>query len=216
MKSLVVAFAGLVLATSASVPAKATLVRIKVGGVVTFADGSMPVGANLSIDMLLDVDPQDVTSSHSRTPYEDVSSSYYVTKPSSILRAVVRVGAVEFGETSVQLDRYRRLGQPDNCCDDYTYSTFRMIFFDGGLSTVDVMSFGNLFGAGIFDPIILTGNAGTFGFENVGDNTEVQGNVTALASSVVPEPASWQMLLGGFGLVGAAMRLRRKQSLSFG
>jgi len=31
----------------------------------------------------------------------------------------------------------------------------------------------------------------------------------------VPEPASWAMMLGGFGLVGGAMRSRRKAAVSF-
>ena len=34
--------------------------------------------------------------------------------------------------------------------------------------------------------------------------------------SDAPEPASWAMMLAGFGLVGAAMRSRRKVALSFG
>jgi len=33
--------------------------------------------------------------------------------------------------------------------------------------------------------------------------------------SSAPEPASWAMMLGGFGLVGAAMRHRRKLAVSF-
>ena len=34
------------------------------------------------------------------------------------------------------------------------------------------------------------------------------------AAGAVPEPASWAMMLGGFGLVGGAMR-RRKAKISF-
>jgi hypothetical protein len=34
-------------------------------------------------------------------------------------------------------------------------------------------------------------------------------------SGAVPEPASWAMMVGGFGLVGAAMRSRRKQTISY-
>jgi hypothetical protein len=30
----------------------------------------------------------------------------------------------------------------------------------------------------------------------------------------VPEPASWAMLIAGFGLTGAAMRRRRQQALA--
>jgi len=34
-------------------------------------------------------------------------------------------------------------------------------------------------------------------------------------SGAVPEPASWAMMLGGFGLVGGALRSRRKAGVSF-
>lgn len=32
----------------------------------------------------------------------------------------------------------------------------------------------------------------------------------------VPEPASWAMMIGGFGLVGASLRTRRRAAVSFG
>ena len=41
------------------------------------------------------------------------------------------------------------------------------------------------------------------------------GNVE-LASGAVPEPASWALMLGGFGAIGGAMRSRRKTAVSFG
>lgn len=43
------------------------------------------------------------------------------------------------------------------------------------------------------------------------DNVSVQ----ELVPPSVPEPASWAMMLGGFGLIGGAMR-RRKMTVSFG
>jgi hypothetical protein len=43
------------------------------------------------------------------------------------------------------------------------------------------------------------------------------GDIVSLAvnSGAVPEPASWAMMLGGFGLVGGAMRSRRKAAATF-
>jgi len=32
----------------------------------------------------------------------------------------------------------------------------------------------------------------------------------------LPEPASWAMMLGGFGAIGGAMRARRRVAVSFG
>jgi len=39
---------------------------------------------------------------------------------------------------------------------------------------------------------------------------------TLSGSSAAPEPASWALMLGGFGAIGGAMRGRRKAAISFG
>lgn len=40
--------------------------------------------------------------------------------------------------------------------------------------------------------------------------------ITQQVQAAVPEPASWGMMLGGFGLVGASLRSRRRAAVSFG
>ena len=42
------------------------------------------------------------------------------------------------------------------------------------------------------------------------------GSVVLATSGGVPEPATWGMMLGGFSLVGGAMRTRKKATVSFG
>jgi PEP-CTERM motif len=54
--------------------------------------------------------------------------------------------------------------------------------------------------SGIRDCII---DGGGTAFETVG-----QSGVQVLASVGVPEPASWALMIAGFGLVGGAMRRR--------
>ncbi len=44
----------------------------------------------------------------------------------------------------------------------------------------------------------------------------VGSNITFAAAPDVPEPASWAMMLVGFGAIGAATRSRRKAAVSFG
>ncbi len=44
----------------------------------------------------------------------------------------------------------------------------------------------------------------------------VTGAITFASPAAVPEPASWAMMLGGFGAVGCAMRRRQRTKLSFG
>lgn len=47
-----------------------------------------------------------------------------------------------------------------------------------------------------------------------GSPAGVGSNIT-FAAGTVPEPASWAMMLGGFGLMGTALRSRRKAVVSF-
>lgn len=52
---------------------------------------------------------------------------------------------------------------------------------------------------------------------NTGANILEFDNVALSGTPGVPEPASWAMMLGGFGLVGGAMRSRKRMSaVSFG
>jgi len=46
-------------------------------------------------------------------------------------------------------------------------------------------------------------------------NTGGPGGLRVEMSGGVPEPASWALMLGGFGLVGGVMRSRRKAAVSF-
>jgi hypothetical protein len=38
----------------------------------------------------------------------------------------------------------------------------------------------------------------------------------SFASSSAPEPASWAMMLGGFGLLGSSLRAQRRARIAFG
>ena len=49
----------------------------------------------------------------------------------------------------------------------------------------------------------------------IGAPAGVGSNITFALGSAVPEPASWAMMLGGFGLVGGALRNRRKATVRF-
>ena len=61
--------------------------------------------------------------------------------------------------------------------------------------------------------LVFRSNGVAFEFDSLGvaSHHDVPGNHSTAA---VPEPASWAMMVGGFGLVGAAMRSRRSK-LSF-
>lgn len=51
----------------------------------------------------------------------------------------------------------------------------------------------------------------SYGFETT-PGASITATVAAAPAGAVPEPASWAMMLSGFGLVGGAMRARRRSS----
>jgi len=79
-------------------------------------------------------------------------------------------------------------------------------------------------GSGTFSVALISGHTYTMSianFGNIGNSAGFVANGSADSNfqwhidyTGAPEPASWAMMLGGFGLVGAAMR-RRKTTVSF-
>jgi len=49
-----------------------------------------------------------------------------------------------------------------------------------------------------------------------GNNDPLIDRVSFAAASPAPEPASWAMMLGGFGLLGASLRAQRRTRVAFG
>lgn len=81
-------------------------------------------------------------------------------------------------------------------------------------------------GSGTFSVALIAGQTYTMSvanFGNLGNGAGFVANGSVVSNfdwhidySAAPEPASWAMMLGGFGLVGGALRSRRRVALSFG
>jgi hypothetical protein len=54
-----------------------------------------------------------------------------------------------------------------------------------------------------------------FALNNASTNVDAKFKLLSEPNSAVPEPATWAMMIGGFGLIGAAMRRRRKVSVTY-
>jgi hypothetical protein len=93
--------------------------------------------------------------------------------------------------------------------------------FDGVANTAIPAGFLSLGDNGsiAFNLNSLTSTAGLYLYiGEVGDNGEVAGSSIDILSTPVPqvpEPATWAMFIGGFGLIGAAMRRRRRTGIHF-
>jgi hypothetical protein len=60
-----------------------------------------------------------------------------------------------------------------------------------------------------------TGALETLNFTNTSPNTGNAGIfLDAISVSAAPEPATWMMMIGGFGVAGVAMRRRRRETLA--
>lgn len=55
-----------------------------------------------------------------------------------------------------------------------------------------------------------TGSGGTLSFAALGTNDSLGGYIEDVQLTAVPEPATWAMMLGGFGLAGTALRRRSR------
>jgi len=105
----------------------------------------------------------------------------------------------------------------------FTYGTITqtledIIFYtsalDGGFFTSDyvVTTAGpQLFTGSTSAPVLSTG---TFALTDYYTGGNLTLTVTPVGVSSVPEPASWAMMIGGFGVIGGAMR-RRRTKVSF-
>jgi hypothetical protein len=90
-----------------------------------------------------------------------------------------------------------------------TGSNARFTFWNGSTpSDVDI----SLVSTGIFSLSVIEAVNGT---DISGSQYWAAFNDITTSGSAAPEPASWAMMLGGFGLVGGAMRSRRKAAVTF-
>ena len=95
------------------------------------------------------------------------------------------------------------------------------VYFGGGLYTQSISTLQSLFSSSAYITGFSFGAGSGFGSNFVGyvDNVAaVRGSDQIvlnfeLAATAVPEPASWAMMISGFGLVGGAMRTRRRETL---
>lgn len=63
--------------------------------------------------------------------------------------------------------------------------------------------------------LLFTSGVSVNGTDNFVDYSDPMVGGSFSDNGAVPEPASWAMMLGGFGLVGGAMRSRRKAAVTF-
>jgi PEP-CTERM motif len=121
--------------------------------------------------------------------------------------------AVGFGSNNVQAlgDAGLALYGLPGGFDPLAYNTYRFTASGGGLQSFSIN------GTSIYSNQAFLG--GNPGFIEFGDgtgfaNANAEVRAFEFASNGVPEPASWAMMIAGFGLVGGAMR-KRKMTIAY-
>ena len=63
----------------------------------------------------------------------------------------------------------------------------------------------------LFDPSLTSQTGAFFNAYNAGNQDRLPGSLSITQAAAVPEPASWAMMLLGFGAIGFAMRRSRRR-----
>lgn len=131
-----------------------------------------------------------------RTNESDVGADDLVSQSISVLFSFTQPGAVNGSVTGETVGEAAFFG---------IFQNGLLTWNDGGVTTFD-------FGSNGVVQVALDNNvafnSGIFGLGSKG--AKVGATFTMLeAAAPVPEPASWAMLIAGFGLVGGAMRARK-------
>ncbi len=110
-----------------------------------------------------------------------------------------------------------------DCCvpgDVYTLSgdvTGKTTFYAGGAGDIQATgSYGSYWTDADYSKIALTVGPGSYSFSITGDGVGgIPAGLGVRLDSAVPEPASWALMITGFGALGCSLRSRRKTSVSF-
>lgn len=132
-----------------------------------------------------------------------------------------------YGNSPITIDLYAGAGTGGTLLASRTFTLGSLYgFTDTDFSGIS-LTIGDVYTAAVstsspLEGIYVTGDSyagGNLSSPQAGERTDLDLSFRVIggtAASAAPEPASWAMMLGGFGLVGGAMRARRKVAISFG
>lgn len=119
---------------------------------------------------------------------------------------VIAINLISSANGNFQATTYSNVGTIDN---QQLPNTFRLTVTSGATKQLQL----------VFTPALSTSGStiGGNSFEAqqiIGaGNRSITGTASVQTAPAVPEPATWAMMIGGFTLVGAAMRRRRQTSV---
>jgi hypothetical protein len=155
--------------------------------------------------------------------YEALPTQHGVQGSGATASATLTIGTGSFTHTNVTSSpftfRSQNLavpGQPQYLYSNLTPSSGNSATFNIQVLSGDMFHSLDLFS--VMDYVVQPTDSQSGYFSMAGNGLSlsaqrVRSNITEM--SAVPAPATWAMFIGGFGLVGGAMR-RRKASVSFG
>lgn len=215
-------WAGLTTALPAS--AEAAILKIKFSGYATSFDDPTFVGPQISLTVLADMSL--AKTAYTSTPLDKAPSASFDLGVLTPMVPQAFVGWLNIAgvRTSVAIDSVIRTFNNDliltdgpEFFSDGAYSEIEVYgrLASGGIvyaSSISYGDFGEFWQSDFSDPILHGGQ----GYASVDRDYGMDPfRITGVVSGIVPEPTSWLTMLSGFGMIGGAMRYRRKAAVSF-
>jgi len=124
--------------------------------------------------------------------------------PCSFTNTITFTTPLGYTLASVDLSSIAQLNNPATNID-FTTVTLNNVAFN-------IVETGRSETRKLFDQLLIAGGTNTISITGTtGGDAAYSGNLSFAAA--IPEPATWGMMLLGFGLVGATMRYRRRSSI---
>lgn len=199
---------GLLLAASLSAPADAALVRYDFAGTLSTGDTASAFASDAGLG----------GGSGSYNGYVVFDSGANLGSATSELYAssdfLLQIGGDIFSSANPSVDTA-------TASIDSSLANFGLFFgsaqnlTSGANDAMNLSIFFSSGGSGLFqNPDLSTASLSLTFANDDPDNLFANGDVTQFATTPIPEPATWTMLIGGFGLIGAALRIRRRRELA--
>ena len=154
--------------------------------------------------------------------YVKINEPSYIEAVINGIRPTTGTTPVAFTDTFTFFLPFTGLGSGAAVSTNFNNLDLTSLFieiYDAGNTFVEQTIFGNRTTSGVSvsldaNTLVPADRRVVLTFSGIASGGTYSGNLSATATPAVPEPATWAMLLAGFGAVGFTMRRKRQQKVA--